>query len=321
MPLSAKARVKARVKVGEMAGTEAKSEGGDGCGDEAKSSAKRASSAKDDNNAEDASSAKDDKNTEYAENIKDYTGRDAGPIPHNVGVYVIANLDNKRTYVGCAWTSFHHRLRQHNREIKGGAAATAVARNWHHRLLVTGFTSRKKALSFEWYVKRYRVDRSTRSRASVRDPVARRRLQIEMLLNKFGSTQFPGLTLHAFDSGAPSCHCFDCCNKMRRNAPRTTKHAPRAHQAGPEHPEHPAHPDYRAPPVTLGRQLHHLAEVHGGGGAETAEPIELAELAEAGGGGSRRRFNAPAPSAAPAPAALFRKNSALIVGSTHAALS
>jgi predicted GIY-YIG superfamily endonuclease len=135
--------------------------------------------------------------------------------PCHVGVYVLANRDNRGTYVGCAWTSFHHRLRQHNREIKGGARATAGSRTWHHRLLVTGFASHKNALSFEWYVKRYRVDRSARARASVRDPVARRRLQIERLLAEFGTTRFPGLTLHAFEPGGAGCVCFACCNQGR----------------------------------------------------------------------------------------------------------
>ena len=163
---------------------------------------------------------------------------------HHGGVYVLANLENRRTYVGCAWSSFHHRLRQHNREIKGGARATAGSCTWHHRLLVTGFTGIKAhvtALSFEWYVKRYRrFDKTAWKGVDMRDPVARRRRQIELLLRKFGSTKFQGLSLHEFappprprllpSSSAPSsssapttsstrsstpltCRCFDCFNR------------------------------------------------------------------------------------------------------------
>ena len=166
---------------------------------------------------------------------------DGSQLTFHGGVYVVANRDNRGTYVGCAWTSFYHRLRQHNREIKGGAKATAGSRTWHHRLLVTGFTSHRKALSFEWYVKRYRLKRSARSRTSVRDPVTRRRMQIERLLAEFGSTRFPGLTLHTFAPSTAGCTCFDCFNKglapgqvgqqMRMIIPHKiprTKHAPSA---------------------------------------------------------------------------------------------
>ena len=133
--------------------------------------------------------------------------------PFHGGVYVLANRDNQQTYVGCAGTSFWHRLRQHNREITGGASATRTSRTWYHRFLVTGFKDRRQALSFEWYVKRYRhFARGSWRKAHRANPIARRRRQIELLFQKFGATKFPGLTLH--DIHSPPC--YDCCNKGRQ---------------------------------------------------------------------------------------------------------
>lgn len=44
------------------------------------------------------------------------------------------------------------RLKQHNREISGGARATQ-GRNWHHVMIVSGFPTKRDALQFEWYWK------------------------------------------------------------------------------------------------------------------------------------------------------------------------
>ena len=129
------------------------------------------------------------------------------------GVYVLANRDNTRTYVGCAGTSFYHRLRQHNREISGGARATSSSRTWYHRFLITGFRDRKHALSFEWYVKRYKwFPKGSWRREHLVSPITRRRRQIELLFEKFGTNRFQNLTLH--DIKNPPC--YDCLNKGRR---------------------------------------------------------------------------------------------------------
>lgn len=66
-------------------------------------------------------------------------------------VYLIAT--EKRTYVGCT-TDPMRRLRQHNREIRGGARATKHgAGQWQFVIYVTGFPNRSSACRFERLVK------------------------------------------------------------------------------------------------------------------------------------------------------------------------
>lgn len=54
----------------------------------------------------------------------------------------------RRTYVGYT-VDPRRRLRQHNREITGGARATRGAR-WHHVAVVAGFQTQQQGLQFEW---------------------------------------------------------------------------------------------------------------------------------------------------------------------------
>ena len=74
------------------------------------------------------------------------------------GVYILASMDWKHTYVGYT-VNFQRRLRQHNREIKGGAKATA-GRKWRMILQITGLPDKHHALSLEWHLKHYKVRRS-----------------------------------------------------------------------------------------------------------------------------------------------------------------
>jgi len=62
-------------------------------------------------------------------------------------MYVLASTDGKRTYVGVT-KDLHHRLRQHNGEIAGGAKATR-GRTWRVAVCVDGFASDGAALSVE----------------------------------------------------------------------------------------------------------------------------------------------------------------------------
>ena len=70
--------------------------------------------------------------------------------------YVIASHDGRRTYAGST-NCLERRLRQHNREISGGARATAGFSPCQVCFVVRGFgTSRVDALRFEWRLKAHR---------------------------------------------------------------------------------------------------------------------------------------------------------------------
>jgi predicted GIY-YIG superfamily endonuclease len=70
----------------------------------------------------------------------------------NFFVYLLVSSDNS-TYVG-ATVDLDNRLRQHNKEIKGGAHATGVKVSkgeiWTRACHVAGFPSWPAALQFEW---------------------------------------------------------------------------------------------------------------------------------------------------------------------------
>ncbi len=68
-------------------------------------------------------------------------------------VYLLETTDaavskRRRAYVGYT-TNPTRRLRQHNREIKGGAGRTS-GRSWKLVVVVSGFKTRLEALRFEW---------------------------------------------------------------------------------------------------------------------------------------------------------------------------
>lgn len=67
-------------------------------------------------------------------------------------VYLLVST-NGNTYVG-ATVDLERRLRQHNKEIKGGAHATGVkvsqGENWARAAHVSGFPDWQATLQFEW---------------------------------------------------------------------------------------------------------------------------------------------------------------------------
>jgi predicted GIY-YIG superfamily endonuclease len=67
-------------------------------------------------------------------------------------VYLLVSSDDA-TYVG-ATVDLEHRLRQHNKEIKGGAHATSMkvekGEIWVRACHVSGFPDWRAALQFEW---------------------------------------------------------------------------------------------------------------------------------------------------------------------------
>ena len=60
---------------------------------------------------------------------------------------------NSRTYTGIT-TDLQRRLRQHNGEIKNGAAATRAGRPWRVVFSAEGFADRGQALQFEYSARR-----------------------------------------------------------------------------------------------------------------------------------------------------------------------
>jgi structure-specific endonuclease subunit SLX1 len=67
-------------------------------------------------------------------------------------VYLLVST-NGNTYVG-ATVDLERRLRQHNKEIKGGAHATGIkvsqGETWERAAHVSGFPNWQAALQFEW---------------------------------------------------------------------------------------------------------------------------------------------------------------------------
>jgi len=70
-------------------------------------------------------------------------------------VYLLVSTSGN-TYVG-ATVDLNRRLRQHNKEIKGGAHATGIkvaqGESWTRALHVSGFPDWQAALQFEWRFK------------------------------------------------------------------------------------------------------------------------------------------------------------------------
>ena len=71
-------------------------------------------------------------------------------------VYILESSDYKATYVG-ATVDLNHRLRQHNKDLAGGAHATSVkvaqGCTWNRICYVQGFPDWPAALQFEWRLK------------------------------------------------------------------------------------------------------------------------------------------------------------------------
>lgn len=100
-------------------------------------------------------------------------------IMGNYYVYLLESTDGA-TYIG-ATVNLDHRLRQHNKEIKGGALATGrkvmKGQKWDRICHVKGFPSWRAALQFEWAWKYYSRKLSKRLL-----PLERRKQALDTLL-------------------------------------------------------------------------------------------------------------------------------------------
>ena len=95
-------------------------------------------------------------------------------------VYLLLSSDNS-TYVG-ATVDLERRLRQHNKEIKGGAHATGAkvekGEIWIRAAHVEGFPDWQAALQFEW-----RWKQLTRKITNLKNPLERRMIALNQLIN------------------------------------------------------------------------------------------------------------------------------------------
>ena len=100
-------------------------------------------------------------------------------------VYLL-ECSNGNTYVG-ATVDVDRRLRQHNKEIKGGAHATGTQVSkggiWRRHCFVSGFPDWTAALQFEW-----RWKQLSRKRAE-KNPLDRRIAALDQLLTLEKSTE------------------------------------------------------------------------------------------------------------------------------------
>jgi len=93
---------------------------------------------------------------------------------------LLATPDRNATYVG-ATVDLERRLRQHNKEIKGGATATSIKVEkgdiWIRAAYVQGFPDWQAALQFEW-----RWKQLSRKLPAKMDPLLRRMTALKQLL-------------------------------------------------------------------------------------------------------------------------------------------
>ena len=101
-------------------------------------------------------------------------------------VYLLLSSLSGSTYVG-ATINLDKRLRQHNKELVGGAIATGIKINngeiWERVVHVQGFPDWKSALQFEW-----RWKQISRKYKNVNPPIKRRIFALKELLSLERST-------------------------------------------------------------------------------------------------------------------------------------
>jgi structure-specific endonuclease subunit SLX1 len=117
-------------------------------------------------------------------------------------VYLLESSSKRTTYVG-ATVNLERRLRQHNKELSGGAHATGakVARGetWRRACHVTGFPTWQAALQFEWRFKQ--LTRREPSSAA-QTPLERRQAALQKLL-AFPQSTSKAIPYAAWPSGGP----------------------------------------------------------------------------------------------------------------------
>ena len=104
-------------------------------------------------------------------------------------VYILESSNRTgNTYVG-ATVDLTRRLRQHNKELAGGAHATSVHGNtWRRVCNVSGFPTWSAALQFEWKLKYISRNISKVHAFSIKAPISKRLIALNQLLHLDKST-------------------------------------------------------------------------------------------------------------------------------------
>jgi predicted GIY-YIG superfamily endonuclease len=98
-------------------------------------------------------------------------------------VYFIQSTHGS-TYIG-ATVDLDKRIRQHNKELKGGATATSIKVNqgeaWSYVCYIENFPSWNEALKFEWRWKQ--ISRQIQKSKPIQKPIERRLEALKKLLD------------------------------------------------------------------------------------------------------------------------------------------
>ena len=125
-------------------------------------------------------------NNEMVDTNKDATPTSNPPIHSDKKfyVYILESSDCMATYVG-ATVDLNHRLRQHNKELAGGAHATSVkvaqGCTWNRICFIKGFPDWSAALQFEWRLKQ--LSRKLLKTSKTDTPLQRRIQALHQLLS------------------------------------------------------------------------------------------------------------------------------------------
>ena len=119
----------------------------------------------------------------------------------NYYCYMLYTDDLSKTYVG-ATTEPDRRLRQHNKEISGGAKATGISVSkgltWQRACYITGIPEWRSALQIEW---RWKQLGRTQYK-HIKNPIHRRLYSLKKLLSLDKPTE-KAIPYEAYPSGSP----------------------------------------------------------------------------------------------------------------------
>ncbi len=115
-------------------------------------------------------------------------------------VYLIVDKSQTHSYRGFT-VNLKRRLRQHRSELAGGARYTKRHVGWHFLCFMSGFETKKEAMSYEWYTKKSRTK-------SIKVPIMNASHYKRKLINRFCHP-----VLHQKFAGLKSKLCLYCFDR------------------------------------------------------------------------------------------------------------